>query len=281
MKQIIIIISSLFLSMVSIIAHAQNKPITEVKIGTEASFYPYNFTKPDGTLDGFEIELARYLCEKMQVKCSYVVQPFDSIIPALNAGKFDVIMSGLTNTPKRAEVVDFTASYMAGPQVFATMKNSPLAKLPHDGENLSLDGDKATIDQTMNDVKAALKGHVIGVQTASLAQSLAAAYFKDVATIREYKLTEQHDLDLRSGRVDALIAAQSYFRVLQKKPGFEELIMVGPFYKGGILGEGAGIGLRKNSPELQAMFNQAIAQAIKEGVVKELGIKWFGVDVTP
>lgn len=52
-----------------------------MRIGTEGAFRPFNFTKPDGTLDGFEIDLYKVLCKSMQVKCEIVVQPFTGMIP--------------------------------------------------------------------------------------------------------------------------------------------------------------------------------------------------------
>ena len=62
------------------------KTWSTVRIATEGAYHPYNFTKPDGTLDGMEIELYKVLCDNMKVKCEIMVQPFASSIPALNAG---------------------------------------------------------------------------------------------------------------------------------------------------------------------------------------------------
>ncbi|UXN06603.1 transporter substrate-binding domain-containing protein [Bartonella sp. HY761] len=263
------------------LAQAQEKPITSIRIGTEGAFRPFNFTKPDGSLDGYEIDLGNALCEKMKVECTFVIQPFDSMIPALNAGKFDVIMSGLTNTAKRRETIDFSQSYSLTPQVFATLKGSPLDPLPHQGETLQLASDKENAEKAIEDIKAAVKGRVIGVQTASLGLSLLDAYYKDSSEIREYKTTQQHDLDLKAGRVDMIVASLGYFNDLKTKPGYEDLVLVGPYYKGGLLGQGAGVGMRKNSPQLQAMFNKAIDEAKADGTIKRLSEKWFGFDVTP
>ena len=129
-------VSALVLTTAS--AHAEGKKWDKITIATEGAFRPYNFTKPDGTLDGYEVDLYKDLCARMKVECTMVAQPFDGIIPALNAGKFDAIMAGLTATPKREETIDFTVSYGLTPQTFATLKDSPFAKLPHTGETLYL-----------------------------------------------------------------------------------------------------------------------------------------------
>jgi len=266
-------------------APAQELP-NEIRIGTEGAFAPFNFTRPDGTLDGFEIELANELCEKMQVKCSFVIQPFDGIIPALNAGKFDAIMAGMTNTPKRSEVIDFSISYTFTPQVFATLKGSEFENLPHTGEAVSLSHDRtgAAHDagvKMIEDVKQVIKGKTIGVQTATLSLQLLEGYFADSVTIREYKTTEQHDLDLTSERVDLISASQAYMKTLQAKPGFEDVVMTGPFWKGDFLGKGVGVGLRKGDDALKEAFDKAIEEAKQDGTIKRLSEKWIGFDTTP
>ena len=120
------------------VAHAEEKKWTTVTIATEGAFKPYNFTKPDGSLDGYEIELTKYLCDHMKVECKIVVQNFDGMIPALNAGKFDAIISGMSATAKREEVIAFSNSYGSTGQAFATAKEGELANLPEKGEVFSL-----------------------------------------------------------------------------------------------------------------------------------------------
>lgn len=275
--------SALMLGAVSASATAQaeEKKWTKITIATEGAFRPYNFTKPDGTLDGYEIELSKYLCEQMKVECEIVAQPFDSIIPALNAGKFDAIMAGLTATPKREETIDFSVSYALTPQTFATLKDSPFAELPHTGETLYLAKEEDKTAAAVKDITAAIDGRTVGVQTATLGLSLLNKYFKDGVDIREYKTTEQHDLDLKSGRVDLIVASLAYVKDAAQKPGNENIVMTGPFFKGGILGRGVAVGIRKNEPELQKMFNEAIEKAKADGTIKALSEKWFGFDVTP
>ena len=63
----------------------------------------------------------------MKVECTIEAQSFDGIIPALNAGKFDAIMAGMSATAKREEVMAFTQAYGTTGQTFAVLKSSPLA----------------------------------------------------------------------------------------------------------------------------------------------------------
>jgi len=263
------------------IAHAEDKKWTTVTIATEGSFKPYNFTKPDGTLDGYEIELTKYLCDHMKVECKVVVQNFDGMIPALNAGKFDAIISGMSATAKREEVIAFSDSYGSTGQAFATSKQSDLAGLPEKGQVFSLASDEAGAAAEIDKIKPALQGKIIGVQTASTAAAFVDKYLKGVLEVREYKTTEEHDLDLKAGRVDLVMASMAYLTTASQKPGNEDMTTTGPRFQGGFLGRGSSVGLRKDDTELKAMFNEAIAAAKADGTIKTLSEKWFGFDVTP
>ena len=106
-------------------------------------------------------------------------------------------------------------------------------------------------------------------------------YFKDIVEIRTYKTTEEHDLDLQAGRVDAALASTSYFVSTLGKPGGDKLVLAGPLFTGGLLGRGTGIGLRKSDPELKVMFDRAINAAIADGTVRTLSLKWFKTDISP
>ncbi len=263
------------------IAHAEDKKWTTVTIATEGAFKPYNFTKPDGSLDGYEIELTKYLCDHMKVECKIVVQNFDGMIPALNAGKFDAIISGMSATAKREEVIAFSDSYGSTGQAFATSKTGDLANLPEKGRVFSLASDEAGAAAEIEKIKPALQGKTIGVQTASTAATFVDKYLKGIVDVREYKTTEEHDLDLKAGRVDIVMASMAYLTTASEKPGNEDMTTTGPRFQGGFLGRGSSVGLRKSDTELKAMFNDAIAAAKADGTIKTLSEKWFGFDVTP
>lgn len=260
---------------------AQEKKWDKIVIGTEGSFAPYNLTRPDGTLDGYDVELGKHLCETMKVECTFVAQSFDGIIPALNAGKFDAIMAGMSATEKRKEVIAFSMSYGSTGQAFATTKDNDLAKLPLKGELFSLASNEQGAMKALDEIKPALQGKTIGVQTASMAARFAEEYLKGVVDVREYKATEQHDLDLQSGRVDFVMASMGYLTTAMEKPINSDMTITGPRFQGGFLGAGSSVGLRKSDPELKEMFDKAIETAKADGTVKRLSEKWFGFDLTP
>ncbi|MCA1371791.1 transporter substrate-binding domain-containing protein [Bradyrhizobium sp. BRP14] len=262
-------------------AQAEDKKWTKITIATEGAFPPYNLTKPDGTLDGYEIELSKYLCEHMKVECTIIPQAFDGMIPALNAGKFDAIMAGMSATEKRKEVIDFSMSYGSTGQAFATLEGSDLETLPMKGELFSLASNEAGARQAAEELKPLIEGKTIGVQSASIAARFIDEYLKDAVEVREYKTTEQHDLDLIAGRVDLVMASMGYLKTAVEKPANSDMVITGPRFQGGFLGAGSSVGLRKSDTELKAMFDEAIAAAKADGTIKRLSEKWFGFDLTP
>ncbi len=170
-----------------------------VKIATEGAYAPCNFTGPGGKLEGFEIDLANDLCDRMKVKCEIIAQDWDGIIPALQATKYDAIMAGMNITDKRLEVMNFSQPYVATPHGWGVLKDSPLTKLPGTGTIISLDKDPEAAKKAIEAWKPLLKGKTVGVQTSTTNSAFLEKYLKDTITIREYKTTEQHDLDLRPG----------------------------------------------------------------------------------
>ena len=255
------------------------KEWTHITIATEGAFPPYNMHAPDGSLIGFEIDYAHALCDHMQVKCDIIAQDWDGIIPGLQAGKYDAIMAAMSITPKRMEVLAFAGPYIGSPTTFVISKDAG-GKLPMTGESVKLD-DPAAAMKALEPLRQALKGKVVGVQVSTIQSDVANTYLKDVVTeIRTYKTTQEEDLDIQAGRIDAICGSQATLVASLEKPGGDVAVLAGPLLRGGATGIGSGVGLRKGDPELKAMFDGAIQAAKAEGITKTLSVKWFKVDLT-
>ncbi|KLK93339.1 ABC transporter substrate-binding protein [Microvirga vignae] len=259
-------------------ASAQEKT---VKIATEGAYAPWNFTGAGGKLEGFEIDLANDLCARMKVKCEIVSQDWDGIIPALQAKKYDAIMAGMNITEKRLETIDFAGPYASGPQGWGVLKDSPLTKLAGQGQRINIDKDPEAAQKIIEEWKPLLKGKTVGTQGSTVNAQFLDKYLKDVVTIREYKTTEQHDLDLAAGRIDAIFAAHSALKASTEKPEFKDMVIAGAGLTGDVLGRGVAVGLRKGDAELKSMFGKAIQSAIDDGTIRKLSEKWFKIDMTP
>lgn len=260
---------------------AAAKEWTVVKIATEGAFPPYNFTKPDGTLAGFEIDLANELCRRMKVKCDIVAQNWDGIMPGLTGGKYDAIMAGMSITAKRREVIDFTRPYISSPSQLATLKGGGLEGLPGSGARFNLGSDEAGAKAAIEAMKARLKGKILGVQVSTIQADFAAAYLKGVVEVRTYKTSDEILLDLTAGRVDAALASAAVVQAAMDKPDGRDIVFTGPGFSGGTIGIGSGVGIRKTDPELVALFDGAINAVVADGTLARLSVQWFKLDLTP
>src|SRR5262249_3293852 len=98
----------------------------ELVVGTAASMPPLNMTTKAGAIVGFEPDLAKAMADAMNVKLRLVAIPFSGLLPALQSGQIDVILSGMTMTPRRNMTVAFVGPYYVSGKSFLT-KSATLA----------------------------------------------------------------------------------------------------------------------------------------------------------
>ena len=258
---------------------ARAKDWSHIRVATEGAYPPFNMHAPDGSLIGFEPELLADLCPRMHATCELMAQDWNGAIPALLAGKFDAIMSGMAITPKRLEVIAFSVPYTNSPTTFGVLKAGDPATLPGTGTRVSLTDDAART-RAIAELTPVLKGKTVGVQVSTIQADFLTTYFKGIAALRTYPTTLEEDMDLKSGRVDLTLAsAANLVGSIDRSQGAMQ--MAGPSFSGGLLGIGSGFGLRKEDTDLKAMFDAAIRAAIADGTVRRLALKWFKFDTTP
>ena len=117
-----------------------------VVIGMEGAYEPWNLTDSSGKIVGFEPDLVMDLCKRAGLECKIIAQDWDGMIPGLKAGKFDVIMDGMSITDERKKEIDFSKPYAVSPGAFLAPKDSPLAKATGAGTLINLDKDAAAGD---------------------------------------------------------------------------------------------------------------------------------------
>jgi octopine/nopaline transport system substrate-binding protein len=267
------------LAFAPVVGHA--KDWKTVVIGMEGAYDPWNLTDSSGKIVGFEVDLANDICKRAGVECKIIAQDWDGMIPGLQAGKFDVIMDGMSITDERKKEIDFSKPYAASPGAFMAPKDSPLAKAVGAGKVINISKDPAAGDAAIKSVQAALKGKTIGVQVSTTHANFANQYLKDVATVKEYKTTDERDLDLKSGRIDAVLDDYPTVAAVAEKPDAKDFAIVGPEFIGGVFGVGAGMGMRKADADLTAKFDKAIDAAFADGSIKKYSMQWFKIDTTP
>ncbi len=252
MSRLKILLSSAF--AVLFLAGPVQAEITHVKMGTEGAYPPFNNINEEGELVGFDIEIGNALCDAMDVTCEWVTSDWDGIIPALLAKKFDTIMASMSITEERKEKIAFTDKYYTSPVRFIRRK-----------------GTNASPEE--------IAGGIVGVQSATVSENLVRGRFPD-AEVKTYAEQEQANLDLASGRVD-LVAADAFVLMdfVESEAG-NDVEFVGPSYTDEeFLGEGIGIGVRKEDEELRGMLNEAIKQIREDGTYQKINAKYFDFDV--
>lgn len=238
-------------------ALAQAKEWKEIRIGTEGAYPPFNNLNAKKELEGFEIDYGNLLCERMKVKCTWVVQDWDGIIPALLSNKYDIIIAGMNATDERKKRVDFTAVYtktpiwIIGAKTIASADFSP----------------------------AALKGKALGVQGSTIHANYAEKHYKD-SNIRPYPTQEEANLDLLSGRLDYIIADSLALEDFLNGKGKDCCKQIGVIERDPTIhGPGVGGAVRKEDTALKALFDKAIAETIADGSHKKIADKFFKIPI--
>jgi octopine/nopaline transport system substrate-binding protein len=233
-------------------------------VGTEGDAPPYSMADASGNVTGFDADVARAICTKLNVTCKFVVQGFDTLIPALDAKRFDIIISGLGITDERKKKIGYSIPYASAPQYFIVPKGSPIAKIT-----------------SLPPLLAALKGKSIGVVTGTTYSRFVTKNIPD-ATVKSYDSLTQLESDLSARRFDAAVDDGSSWTDFLKKPegaNFEEVpVKIVATDDPSTLGHGMGVGIRKDDQELTKKIDVALCDIIKTGQMKAMSEKWFSDD---
>jgi lysine/arginine/ornithine transport system substrate-binding protein len=238
-------------------AHAAD--MKEIRFGVEASYAPFESKSPGGELIGFDIDVGNAVCAKLKVKCVWVENSFDGLIPALQARKFDGINSDMTITDKRRTAIDFTDPIYTIPNQLVAKKGSNI--LP---------------------TAESLKGKHVGVLQGSIQETYAKARWAPAGVdVQSYQAQDQIYADVASGRLDAAFQdAEAASKGFLKMPQGAGFAFAGPAVSDEkLLGAGVGFGVRKNDRALKDALNRALKELKDDGTIDKLAAKYFDVKV--
>ncbi|MFA0076699.1 ABC transporter substrate-binding protein [Vibrio artabrorum] len=235
---------------------AQAKEWKTVRFGIEGAYPPFSWTEADGSLKGFDVDMANALCTEMQVKCKIVAQDWDGIIPSLLARKYDAIIAAMSITEERKKKIDFTGKYALIPNKFIAKK----------GAGLNFDD---------------LSGQKIAVQRATTHDKYLTDNYGDTVEIVRYGSFDEAYLDLANGRVAAVLGdASALEEGVLNKAGGEDYEFVGPSLTDPKwFGDGFGIALRKQDKDLTKQLDAAILSLREKGIYQDIAAKYFNYDV--
>ena len=222
------------------------------------------------------------LCKRAGLECKIIAQDWDGMIPGLKAGKFDVIMDGMSITDERKKEIDFSKPYAVSPGAFLAPKDSPLAKATGAGKLVNLDKDPKEGDAAIKGVQAALKGKTLGVQVSTTHANFASQYLKGVADVKEYKTADDRDLDLKSGRIDASLDDYTVVAgdcLQARRQGSRDCRA--EIHRRHVWRRHGHGHPQVATPTSPRNSTQALAAAIADGTVKKLSEQWFKLDMRP
>ena len=216
-----------------------------VRLGTEGAYPPYNFINDAGEVDGFERKLGDELCKRAALTCEWTVNEWDSIIPNLQSGNYDVIIAGMSITDERDAIINFSQNYIP----------------PAASAYLALSAD------------ADIKTGVVAAQTSTIQASHVA---ESGAQLVEFATPDETVAAVRNGEAVAAFADKDYLVPIAAESNGELVLLAEEVALGG----GVGLGLRESDTELKDKFDVAIQAMKDDGTLNALIKEYFG-DAAP
>lgn len=224
-----------------------------IKVGTSADYPPFEYIDESGNRVGFDIELMEEIARRLGVTVEWVDMPFDSLIAGVQEGKIDASISAFNYTEERDQVVDFTEPYYMGEDAF-----------------LVADGFTGTI-AAPEDVASFKVGVQTGTtQDAWLTDSLVAEGLLPEENLFRYDRADQAALDLKSGRIDVMMADYIPAEALAEQIGGLKIA-----YQGVISSGPTNIVIPEGDAELKQAIDEILVELEAEGFIEALGLEYF------
>jgi polar amino acid transport system substrate-binding protein len=237
-------------------APAQTREWKTVRIGIDTANQPFSSIDPSLVPSGFDVSIARALCDRMKVKCDFVAATRAALVPDLLARKTDAVVASLAITEDSRKLIEFTDRYEALAARFVTGRTTAVTTVA---------------PETM-------QGKTIGARVGSrYAAYLAEAFASKGVTIKLFNTDAEAEAELAGGRISAVLGgAVELYRWFEAGSGGRCCRFVAQEVRAPkTLGDGAGIGVRKEDGELRGMFNKALADILRDGTYEKINAGYF------
>ena len=218
-------------------------------VGTSADYYPFEFIDPETEeIVGFDVDLINEIAGRLGYTVEMVDIDFTSLIPALQSGRVDLVIAGMTPTAERQEVVDFTDIYHSSYEVILTTTEHNI--------------------NTLDD----LNGLVVAVQSTTIQETMALGFVEDGLDIDIMSMNRIPELvqQLISGRADVVLIDSAVVNMyLQQHEGLQVVDHILETDD-----DGSAIALPLGS-ELTESINEVLAELKADGTIEALVYKWF------
>ena len=249
MSKILTLVLAVLMVVACFAACGEKKEDNVLKMATNAEFPPYEFYDGDVVV-GIDAEIAAAIAEKIGMELEIVDTAFDSIIPSIVAGMYDMGMAGMTVTEERLEEVNFSESYATGVQVVIVNEGS----------------DITSVDDLFGE-----NNYTIGVQTGTTGDLYSTWDIEDegLGTVSRFNKGADAVEALKIGKVDCVIIDNEPAKAFVAEN--EGLVILDTAYAE----EHYAIAVSKENPELLEKINTALAELIEDGTVQNIVDKYI------
>ena len=235
--------------------------VRTIRFLTSDDFPPFHFTTADGTLTGFDIDLARAICADLKIACTIQARRFDQLVGEIKAGEDDALIAAVANTPATRADLDFTAPYYTTPARFVAQVKSKL--------------DEKGVVAMMPE---ALAGHTVGVEAGTAHEVYLKTFFPNVI-LRPYRNQPDLRAALANGEVEAVFAdgigLALWLNGTESKGCCN--FRGGPFTESRYFGNGVSIAVGKGRDPLRAALDYELDELTRNGTYADLYLKYFPI----
>ena len=230
--------------------------ISQIRFLTEFDYPPFNYAGPDGNPAGFNVELARLICEELKLQCTIQLRRFDTLLQALGENRADAVIASLAVTPETRLRVDFSDPYYRATARFVARRDSPLRDV----------------------VPEAIEGKKVAILPRTAHEQYLKAFFTE-AELKTYPTMDAARDALRKGEVDLVFGdgIALAFWLNGTDSGNCCKFVGGPFTESRYFGEGVGIAVRRGNDTLRLAFNWALFRLWEKGRFTDLWLRYFPI----
>jgi polar amino acid transport system substrate-binding protein len=230
--------------------------LQSIRFLTALDYPPFDYAGPDGNPAGFNVDLARMICDEIKVACTIQARPFASLLEALNDNRGDAVIASIAPTAETRRLADFTDPYYRAPARFVARRDDPIGDV----------------------IPERLEGKKVAVVAGTAHEAYLKAMFTE-AEIRSYPTAEAAREALRHKDVDLLFddgIALAFWLNGADSAGCCAF-RGGPFLESRYFGEGVGIALKRGNDLLRQTLNWALFQLWEKGSFTDLWLRYFPI----
>jgi polar amino acid transport system substrate-binding protein len=230
--------------------------VTQIRFLTEIDYPPFNYAGPDGNPAGFNVDLARLICDELKIVCTIQMRRFDTLVAALGENRGDAVIASIAVTPATRKLLDFSDPYYRPPARFVVRKDMAIAAMRPEN----------------------VEAKKIAVVAGSAHEAYLKALFTEAET-KSYPTADAARAAMRSGEVDFLFGdgiSLSFWLNGTDSAGCCKFAG-GPFLESRYFGEGVGIAVKRGNDTLRLAFNWALFRLWEKGRFTDLWLRYFPV----